>query len=98
MGRHDFTPLYSKYAELIEQMDEVFDSHTFILALAKRNQREYVAALSAYADGEPFLQVHSQLSSRFDRIPDLVEKVGSVPSKDIFGKSNTCMQWRKRRK
>jgi hypothetical protein len=88
--------LYIQYPSLIAEMGERFSSHEFILKLAQGHQREYVAALSAYADsGEPFRVVHQQLSYHFRTYPDLVEPLGEFASVDIFGKSNTCAHWRR---
>ena len=96
MPKHDFTRLYDQYAECIAKMDSVFDSHEFILKLAQMDQQAYIEALHAYRDGAPFQAVHQQLSAHLNNFPHLVEPLGSVNSHDIFGNSNTCMQWRKR--
>ncbi|MDQ3060799.1 MAG: hypothetical protein M3R45_14985 [Pseudomonadota bacterium] len=96
MGKHDFTKLSEKYPALIASMKPVFGSHEFILALAQQNQALYVDALHAYRDSEPFMIVHGQLSANLNKFQKLVEPIEpDLPSRDIFGKPNSCKQWRK---
>ena len=38
MGKHDFTQLYERYASTIASMEPEFNSHQFILELARGNQ------------------------------------------------------------
>ena len=45
MSKFDFSLLYDQYPAIISQMPSVFDSHQFILELARQNQAEYVEAL-----------------------------------------------------
>ena len=103
MAEHDFQPLLDDYGAVIAEMGDVFTSHEFILRLAQRNQPEYVSALSSYRDvtkdgvNAPFMVVHNQLSKHLRDFPELVEYVDQVASTDIFGHSNECAQWRKRR-
>jgi hypothetical protein len=88
--------LYQHYPATIAAMQRDFTSHEFILSLAQKHQREYVAALAACCDGgEPFREVHQHLSTKLRGFPDLIERVGTAKSHDIFGKSNTCSSWRK---
>jgi len=98
MERTDYlSALYDHYPVVIDMMKREFDSHEFILKLAQRHQADYVAALTAYcAGGEPFRDVHSQLSAKLSKFPDLVEHLGVVSSRDIFGNPNACSAWRRK--
>lgn len=102
MTKHNFDELYKLYPAVIMQMPEVFTSHEFILTLAQQNQRLYIEALYSYKDNlhrgvdAPFLTVHRILSQHLSSLPEFVEKLGEVPSKDIFRQSNDCAQWRRK--
>lgn len=47
MTEHDFSQLYEQYPTIIEQMEDEFTSHKFILKLAQQNQTQYVVKLFA---------------------------------------------------
>ena len=102
MANHNFDELYEQYPGSIAKMPKVFTSHEFILALAHQNQRLYIEALYSYKDylhrggNAPFQMVHSILSQRLSELPELVEHIGTEPSKDIFGQSNDCARWRQK--
>ena len=102
MTLHDFKPLFDAYPAVIAGMPpDVFTSHAFLLRLAQMNQAEYVDALYAYRNTmhgkthTPFKTVHQVLSDHLNALPELVERVGSVMSEDIWRNSNACTQWRK---
>lgn len=101
MAEFDFDELYAHYPDVIEQMNEVFTSHEFILRLAQQNQTAYVAVLYHYRDTirrgapVPFMVVHSILSKRLRAHSDLVVYAGDVSSTNIFGEPDECAQWRR---
>lgn len=96
MERHDFGRLRAHYSLIIGQMPERFDSHKFILALARHDQPGYIAALCAYCDGdEPFKMLHRRLSAMLEEFPERVVEDGKGRSPDIFRNRNVCRRWRK---
>lgn len=102
MATYDFSVLESKFSEIVDLMPDIFDSHEFILALAQKNQAEYINALYAYKDYinrenlAPFQAVHSVIIQKLAKHSDLVKFIrNDKPSKDIFGKSQTCGEWEK---
>ena len=97
MPKHDFGTLYGLYPAVIAGMPEGFTSHEFILSIARQHQGAYIDALTTYRDHPaPFMTVHSILAKGLSYRPDLVEPLGRVASKGIFGRPGHCEQWRKR--
>lgn len=83
-------------------MQPVFDSHQFILELARLNQAEYVRALYAYLDPEadgvskPFKVTPGILSKKLSDFPELVVLIRfDKPSAIMFGNTSECAGWRK---
>ena len=102
MTEHDFSLLYEQYPTIIEQMEDTFTSHEFILKLAQQNQTQYVEALYTYRDNEhrgtpaPFRVVHMILAQHLSSLTSLIEKLpNDSTSKDIFRRDNKCAVWRK---
>jgi hypothetical protein len=97
MPKHDFSDLLAHYPETIEEMDEMFTSHQFILKLAQQHQRPYIKALHSYRDEPaPFRTVHGILAKHLHAYPKLIELVRhDAPSTNIFGQSNQCSEWRR---
>lgn len=96
---HDFQALYDAYPAVIARMDPTFTSHQFILELARLNQADYIEALYAYKDDEPFRKVHQILSSRFNSpvLSEMIESDGDEPnSRNIFNQPMGCSRWRKK--
>ncbi len=88
--------LEHQYPALLAAMPAEFDSHAFILRLARANQRLYIEALAAYAASDhPFQIVHGMLASRLHTFPELVARTGERSSVDIFGQSSSAVVWRK---
>ena len=105
MGNYNFSILESKFTEIIDLMPDPFDSHEFILLLAQKNQAEYINALYAYKDYvnrehlAPFQAVHGALIQKLAKHTELVKLIrNDKPSKDIFGKSQSCGEWEKIKK
>ena len=99
MSTHDFSELYDQYPAIIAMMPSMFTSHQFILKLAQQRQRLYIEALHSYRDNEreaPFMIVHGILAKKLTQLPELIKLVRrDAPSKDIFGESNDCAEWKK---
>ena len=97
MPKHNFSHLLAHYPETIEEMDEMFTSHQFILKLAQQHQRLYIKALHSYRDEPaPFRTVHGILAKRLHDYPRLIELVRrDATSTNIFGQSKQCSEWRR---
>lgn len=101
MAQYDFSALFERYPAIIAGMPAAFSSHEFVLRLAREEQSLYVEALYHYRNTmhrgmpTPFMYVHAFLARHLRTLPDLVEYTGDVPSRDIFGQSSECAQWRK---
>ena len=93
MSHYDISQLFE---HTISQMPDSFDSHEFILHLAQENQRFYIEALYCYRDaGSPFMVAHNELAKHLQEYPELINYVGMVQSKNIFGQVNACAAWEK---
>jgi len=102
MSDHDFSDLYAQYPPTIATMPDTFTSHEFILELARQNQKLYIEALYSYRQHQhrgteaPFLIVHGILAQQLLEYPKLVHQGRrDAPSKNIFGKDDTCSEWAK---
>lgn len=93
MSEHDFSNLFDKYPEVIDKMENTFNSHQFISELAWQNQPEYVEALYAYRNSDPFKIVHGRLAKQ---IGEYADQDGYVKSEHIFRETTECAQWRKK--
>jgi len=91
--------LESHFQKIIEQMDDPFTFHGFVLLLAKKHQREYIGALVEHRDKDtPFRALHAELERRLHSNADRygIHLLSSeYPSSDIFGSSSSCGQWQK---
>jgi hypothetical protein len=84
------------FPAIIDVMDNEFDSHEFILELARTHPVLYVEALHAYRDkGAPFETLHRVLAVQLRGFDDRVEGLGKVKSKNIFREETPCERWRK---
>ncbi|PST87341.1 hypothetical protein C9I86_13205 [Photobacterium sp. NCIMB 13483] len=95
MEEFDFSVFDDEITNAIKSMKLTFSFHELILEIAKNNQSQYIKALFAYEKTErPFMYVHQQLSFLMKKHEgNVIKNIGKKPSKDIFGKSNTCVYW-----
>ncbi len=90
------TELEAHYPEVITAMGATFASHEFVLSLARRFERAYVAALAEYAHHErPFQKVNELLAERLANFPNLVVRAGERTVTDFFGNLQRASVWRK---
>lgn len=91
-----FIELEAHYPEVITAMGTTFASHEFILALARRFERIYVAALAEFTEYErPIQAVNELLAERLANFPALVAQAGERTVTDIFGNLQKATVWRK---
>jgi hypothetical protein len=96
MTCHNFLSLFNHYPQIIGVMGKEFNSHQFILELARRNQKLYIQALNAYKEEPaPFRRVHAILSRHLHAYPHLISYIRDVSSKNIFAHKNMCASWRR---
>ena len=90
----DLEEVYPKIVKLMP--DDEFDSHDFILVLARKYQKLYVQALfRSKNENLPFNRTHWAIGKRLKRHKDLVEQVGYRKSPNIFGHESKVAVWRK---
>lgn len=88
--------LETHYPEVITAMGTTFASNEFILALARRFERVYAAALAEYTTCErPFQAVNELLVARLANFPGLVCQAGERTVTDLFGNLQKATVWRK---
>ena len=97
-GSTEVDALESFFADTLDSMEVRFTSHQFFLRLAHNHQREYVAGLAAFADGEtPFKDLHHALVKRLKKLEGtkIALRKDSYPSQDIFGTPSHSGLWKK---
>ncbi len=101
MNQSIFDTIFMHYPRLIQDMEDNFTSHEFILHLAQRYQAEYIELLYHYRNSPdtvhptPFKIVHGFLAKHLSALSDLVTNIGEIDSKDIFTGENRCANWGK---
>ncbi|OQX01328.1 MAG: hypothetical protein BWK73_46385 [Thiothrix lacustris] len=84
----------SAIKETVESLTAPFDSHDIIRELARRNQCDYVKALSAITTDTPFHQFHTQLGHQIKSVCEQLGFMGEDSrSPDIFGQQSKCKKW-----
>lgn len=88
--------LETHYPEVITAMGATFASNEFVLALARRFERIYAAALAEFtSDERPFQTVNALLAERLANFPGLVVAAGERTVTDLFGNLQQATVWRK---
>lgn len=92
-----FSKLEDCYEEIIDQMNDEFNSHDFIEKLSQAHQDLYVQVLNQYAEkGQPFQTVHGILAKRLkNNWKHLVRHIDTDKSENIFGNYNDAAIWQK---
>ena len=96
MSKDALKDLEEIYPKIVKLMPERFDSHDFILVLARKYQKLYVQPLFTSKDENlPFNRTHRAIGKRLKRHKDLVEQIGYINSANIFGLTSKVAVWRK---
>ena len=91
----DLTELFSHIPAVIDEMDDVFDSHELINRLMWRQQRLFVEALYEYRQDAPFRKLHARISNQLDNYPARITYIGTRNSPTVFGETQGCAFWQK---
>jgi len=96
MSKDALKNLEEVFPKIVRLMPDEFDSHEFILALARKHQKLYVHALfTRKNENLPFNRTHMAIGKRLKRHKDLVEQIGNRNSPNIFGLESKVAVWRK---
>lgn len=90
--------LFQNIPPVIETMGKAeFDSHEFMIKLARDYQSLYVQALNEMESDTPFQQLHAQIGKQLSRLASLeeIKKNPQHRSKDIFQNESECALWRR---
>ncbi len=85
------------YAEILADLPDEFDSHRFILALARAYQPEFVRALHRYVDVQDRAVFRTLDGLIGKSLHDYADYLGDHDSPNIFGIKSKNARWRKRR-
>lgn len=88
--------IFRNYPQAIDAMPNNFNSHQFILTLARQNQGDYIRALHVYREKTaPFKSLHALLAKLLSKCPTQVRKGRQEVSLDIFNEPERCTTWSK---
>ena len=92
-----FHEIKTVYKDVIAMMNKEFNSHEFILKLAQAHQSRYIRCLYEHVNSpHPFKVTHGHLAQMLDDFGELIEKIDSKNSPNIFGESSDASVYRKR--
>lgn len=95
-NKEAFEALEAVFSRVVRTMPDEFDTHQFILKLARRYQKLYIQALYVYRDNDSsFTMTHRAIGKRLKKHETLVKQVGTRKSQNIFGLENRVALWRK---
>lgn len=99
MSKDALKDLEDVFPKIVRLMPDEFDSHAFILELARKYQKLYVRALfTRKNENLPFNRTHMAIGKRLKRHKDLVKYIRSEPSDNIFGLKSKVAVWQKVKK
>jgi len=90
--------LEAHFEAVIKLLNVRFTSHEFFQRLAYEYQVDYVAGLTAFAEGgKPFKDLHHALVKRLKKLEGnlITQRKTDYPSVDIFGIPSHSGLWRK---
>ena len=86
----NFNQLKDAFPSTIARMKDSFDTHAFVLMLAKHHQRAYVQALADQDSETPFHNLHKLIGKALSR-SGLLEKTAKPPAlTSSVGRNRRC--------